>query len=62
LNIVNKKKRYSLDGILYMKMKDREQNYLTVACVQGTSKLRILKRKDAENGFYFDMASKPRHY
>jgi hypothetical protein len=30
----------------------------TVACVQGTSKLWLIKRKDAENGLFFDMGSK----
>ena len=30
----------------------------TVACVQGTSKLWFLKRKDAENGLFFDIGAK----
>ena len=30
----------------------------TVACVQGTSKLWFLKRKDAENGLFFDIEAK----
>ena len=47
-----------ISGKKFSRTKVYEAIQVTIAYVQGTTKLWLLKRKDAKNGLYFDMGTK----